>query len=242
MGRSGSHLLLDYLLINNRNLTVKSCNGHNIFEELHPNVIKEDLSELHIEEIENKARLGWKFDHDMMQTDLTSINEQNKNWCLKSFGHQPLDLMLENYPYPVTEIFLFRENVVAQAASLLISEKANKYHWSKEDKTTVTNIEYTEDDCLHAIATTLRCKYILLTILNTAKKKNKSINIVTFNHLTDYPNKYFTNLDLSSSKRKGSRYGMGVQLEVIAQIKNKTYQYEIESLNHLVGASNLHFY
>ena len=119
-GRSGSHLLLDRLLINNDDLTIQSNCKSNIFEELHPFQQEYDTSEFNIEP-SVPERLGWRSNEEKMLADLRKINSNGKHWCFKSFAHMPVESLIENYPGQVQTIFLFRLNSLKISYILLFS-------------------------------------------------------------------------------------------------------------------------
>jgi len=241
MGRSGSHILLDYLLINNPTLTIRNHDGRNIFEELHPYVVFSDTSQLSVENTSAiKERIGWKFNHELMQNDMKKINQSGKFWCIKSFGNQMFDDLLQK-TNDVLEIFLYRESLSDQAVSILLSEKIQKYHWTKTDTSiNFSEVTWTSNDVLNAVNSVLRLNYILLVMMNSRKKLNKAYKIVTYDQITKNVDDLFDVVESDKILRDVSKYDTETWNRCHHDVNRFILDSEIHSLTAF-GNKEIHF-
>lgn len=164
-GRSGTHRFLDLLMLNNPNLTVKIFNSS-------------------ISLFEQHRVIEWRTNPDQRIADLNSINQQGKNWVIKTGGVPDVvysllnSLNFKNF----VEIGLVRENISDMIASATLATVNKTFHIHTTDK--IQEIIDREDELID-ILKVINLEYIVGYCFQATM--SWTTNILLLRHVRYFP-------------------------------------------------------
>lgn len=232
LGRSGSWLLMFYLLNNNPGkLTIKNPNNEDrqLFDNLHP-----------------WSKTSYKDDIPALYKDLKGVNDTGHGWIIKRSDKAEINefAIRNKFDWPIKEIYLFRKSVSEQTISFLIGSATQEFHQLKDkDKIDINQLVKVEDsvliDCYEKI---YRSNWINLSLCLKRKKCKLDGYVLCYEDLIHKPERYFDlSEDVLANPYKKSMYDDAAYQLLIRRIKKLIGVDEIVALNTIATKFGFEF-